>query len=42
MKMPYSEFCKQFINDKPDNHPLSCYKIPLSVIEEKYQKYLNE
>jgi len=39
-KMSYNDFCKQFISDRVGGHPLDCYKIPLSVIEEKYARYL--
>jgi hypothetical protein len=39
MKIPtLNEYIKQFIRPSFSSHPLDCYKIPLSVIIEKYEK----
>lgn len=37
--MNFNQFCKQFIIDRNEGHPLDCYKYPISFIAELYEKY---
>jgi hypothetical protein len=41
--LTFNEFCVKYgyYRENGDDHPLGYYKIPLSVIEEWYEKYLN-
>jgi hypothetical protein len=42
--LSFNDFCKKYgyYRENADKHPLGFFKIPLSVIDEWYNRYLTE